>query len=92
MDDEERRPLLFFVFYVSRSGFSSMLIVDLFVYYVAIDSCTNFVFMYLVPICRWFLHYLMEKSRLLLFYREKAEKTWGKTGQNGGRGDSFCSA
>ena len=46
--------------------------------------------MYLVPICRWFLHYPMEKSRLLFFYREKAEKTWGKTGQNGGRGDLFA--
>ena len=59
--------LLFFVFYLSRSGFASMLIVDLFVYSVAIDSCTNFVFMYLVPIFRWFLHYPMEKSRLLFF-------------------------
>ena len=43
------------------------------------------------PLCRLFFVHPKEMS-LYNFLSEKAEKTWGKTGQNWWRGDFFCSA
>ena len=82
--------LLFFVVYVSRSGFPSMLIAGLFVYSVAIDSCTN------LSSCIWSRYvvgsYIIPWKSLVYYFFivRKPKKRGGKRGRTGGGGIFFA--
>ena len=81
---------VFFVIYVSRSGFFSMLMAGLFVYSVAIDSCTK------LSSCTWSRYvvgsYIIPWKSLVYYFFivRKPKKRGGKRGRTGGGGFFFA--
>ena len=87
---------LFFCFFVVFQDvrFCPLLLCLIFFCFVLLSSSKMYDF---VPLCRLLCFFFFncqqipkETSLAFFFSCEKSKKTWGKTGQNGGRGDLFA--